>query len=231
MEFIKHIIDFFLHLDVHLGEIIKDYHAWTYLILFVIVFCETGLVVTPFLPGDSLLFAAGTFAALGSLDVVLLFVIISVAAILGDTVNYWIGHYIGPKIFNKENVRFLNKKHLERTHQFYEKYGGKTIIIARFIPIVRTFAPFVAGIGSMTYWRFIAYNIIGGLAWVAIFVFGGYFFGTQPVVKRNFSLVILAIILISVLPIVFEFIRHRTNASREKKDDRATAFPEKQQAD
>jgi membrane-associated protein len=216
MDFLKQIIDFFLHLDQHLNEIIQAYHAWTYLILFLIVFAETGLVVTPFLPGDSLLFAAGTFAALGSLDVYLLFVILTVAAILGDTVNYWAGHYIGPKVFSRENVRFLNKKHLERTHEFYEKYGGKTIIIARFIPIVRTFAPFVAGVGKMTYWRFITYNIVGGVAWVAIFVFGGYFFGNQPVVKRNFSLVILAIILISVLPILIEFLRHRYGSKRKE---------------
>ena len=232
MDFIKQIIDLFLHLDAHLGEIIKEYHAWSYLILFIIVFCETGLVITPFLPGDSLLFAAGIFAGRGDLNVVLLFVIISVAAIIGDTVNYWAGHYIGPKIFKKEKARFLNKKHLERTHEFYEKYGGKTIIIARFIPIVRTFAPFVAGIGSMSYWRFITYNIVGGILWVAIFVFGGYFFGTQPVVQRNFSLVIIAIVLISVLPIAFEFIRHRMNASKVKRDSPPVAFePEKPQGD
>ncbi|HXG92816.1 MAG TPA: DedA family protein [Blastocatellia bacterium] len=230
MEFIKQIIDFFLHLDQHLNEIIQAYHAWTYLILFLIVFCETGLVVTPFLPGDSLLFAAGTFAALGSLDVTLLFVIISIAAILGDTVNYLIGYYVGPKVFSKENVRFLNKKHLDRTHEFYEKYGGKTIVIARFIPIVRTFAPFVAGIGRMTYWRFVTYNIVGGIAWVAIFVFGGYFFGNQPVVKRNFSLVIIAIILISVLPILIEFIRHR--ARGKKANNTPVAFQQEEpQAD
>jgi membrane-associated protein len=212
MELIKSLIDIFLHLDKHLGEIIQSYGVWTYTILFLIVFCETGLVVTPFLPGDSLLFAAGTFAARGDLNVLLLFAIICVAAIVGDTVNYWIGHYIGPKIFHKENVRFLNKKHLERTHEFYEKYGGKTIIIARFIPIIRTFAPFVAGIGSMSYLRFIAYNIAGGVLWVAICVFGGYFFGNLEIVRRNFSLVIIAIVLISVLPIVIEFARHKLGA-------------------
>jgi membrane-associated protein len=216
VDFIKQIIDLFLHLDQHLNEIIQAYHAWTYLILFLIVFCETGLVVTPFLPGDSLLFAAGTFAALGSLDVWILFLILTVAAILGDTVNYWVGYYIGPKIFSRENVRFLNKKHLERTHEFYEKYGGKTIIIARFIPIVRTFAPFVAGIGKMTYWRFITYNIVGGIVWVAIFIFGGYYFGNQPVVRKNFSLVIVAILVISVMPILFEFVRHRMKKSKEQ---------------
>jgi membrane-associated protein len=214
MEFVKSLIDLFLHLDQHLGEIIQSYGVWTYTILFLIVFCETGLVITPFLPGDSLLFAAGTFAARGDLNVVALFIILSIAAIIGDTINYWIGHYVGPKVFHKENVRFLNKKHLERTHEFYEKYGGKTIIIARFIPIIRTFAPFVAGIGSMTYWQFITYNIVGGVLWVAICVFGGYFFGNLEIVKRNFSLVILAIIFISVIPIIIEFARHRL-ASRK----------------
>lgn len=215
MELLSKLIDIFLHLDKHLNEIIGQYGAWTYLILFVIVFCETGLVVTPFLPGDSLLFAAGAFAALGSLNVFWLFALLTIAAILGDTVNYWMGHWVGPKVFHRENVRFLNKKHLERTHEFYERYGGKTIIIARFIPIVRTFAPFVAGIGSMTYGRFIAYNVIGGVAWVAICVFAGYYFGNLEIVKNNFSLVIIAIVLISVLPMVIEYIRHRM--SRERK--------------
>ncbi|HEX8091177.1 MAG TPA: DedA family protein [Blastocatellia bacterium] len=221
MEFVKSLVDLFLHLDKHLNEIIQGYGVWTYLILFLIVFCETGLVVTPFLPGDSLLFAAGTFAALGSLNVTVLFTALCVAAIVGDTVNYWIGHYFGPKVFHRENVRFLNKKHLERTHEFYEKYGGKTIIIARFIPIIRTFAPFVAGIGSMTYWRFITYNIVGGVLWVALCVFGGYFFGNLEIVKRNFSLVVLAIILISVLPIVVEFARHRFGSGKTAGPDQA----------
>jgi membrane-associated protein len=211
MEFIGKLIDVFLHLDQHLNDIIGQYGIWTYLILFLIVFCETGLVVTPILPGDSLLFAAGTFAALGSLNVFWLFVLLSIAAIAGDTLNYWIGHWVGPKIFNRENVRFLNKKHLERTHGFYEKYGGKTIIIARVIPIVRTFAPFVAGIGRMSYWRFIAYNVVGGVAWVAVGVFSGYFFGNLEIVKKNFSLVVIAIVLISVLPMLVEYIRHRSS--------------------
>jgi membrane-associated protein len=215
MEIISKLIDIFLHLDKHLNEIIGQYGAWTYLILFVIIFCETGLVITPILPGDSLLFAAGALAALGSLDVFWLFVLLTIAAIIGDTVNYWIGHWVGPRIFHRENVRFLNKKHLERTHEFYERYGGKTIIIARFVPIIRTFAPFVAGIGSMTYWRFIAYNIIGGVAWVAICVFAGYFFGNLEIVKNNFSLVIIAIVLISILPMAVEYIRHRMSKSRE----------------
>src|SRR6185295_8375200 len=211
METIGKLIDVFVHLDRHLNDIILQYGAWTYLILFLIILCETGLVVTTILPGDSLLFAAGAFAALGSLNVFWLFVLLSIAAITGDTINYWVGHWVGPKIFNRENVRFLNKKHLERTHGFYEKYGGKTIIIARFIPIVRTFAPFVAGIGRMSYWQFIAYNVIGGIAWVAICVFAGYFFGNLEIVKKNFSLVIVAIVLISVLPMLIEYLRHRLN--------------------
>lgn len=221
MEFIKDILDFFLHLDDKLEEIIKNYGLWTYLILFLIIFAETGLVVTPFLPGDSLLFAAGTFAAGRGLNVWLLFILLSVAAIIGDTVNYWLGHYVGPRVFYKENVRFLNKKHLERTHAFYEKYGGKTIIIARFIPIIRTFAPFVAGIGSMTYWRFITYNVVGGILWVGICVFAGYFFGNIPIVKNNFSIVIIAIVVISVIPVIVEFIRHRMSPAKAAAPDNA----------
>ena len=212
MELVKNFIELFLHLDKYLNTVIQNYGTWTYLLLFMVIFCETGLVVTPLLPGDSLLFAAGTFAALGSLNVVWLYILISAAAIAGDTVNYWIGHYVGPKVFYKENVPFLNKEYLDRTHQFYEKHGGKTIILARFIPIIRTFAPFVAGIGSMTYGRFISYNVFGGLAWVAIFVFGGYYFGNIPVVKNNFTLVILAIIFISVMPAVIEFLNQRYRA-------------------
>jgi membrane-associated protein len=184
-----------------------------------IIFLETGLVITPFLPGDSLLFAAGAFAALGALNVWVLFVLLSVAAILGDTVNYWIGHYIGPRAFSG-NIRFLKKEYLDRTHAFYEKYGGKTIILARFIPIIRTFAPFVAGIGAMTYSKFIVYNVVGGIAWVGIFLFGGYFFGNLPFVKDNFTIVILAIIGISVLPGVIEYLRER---SRSKADAQAEA--------
>ncbi|HAK89200.1 MAG TPA: DedA family protein [Nitrospiraceae bacterium] len=209
MELIAYFIDIFIHLDRHLSLVIQNYGTLTYLILFLIIFCETGLVVTPFLPGDSLLFAAGTFAAIGALDVVSLFVLLAAAAMLGNTTNYWIGYFIGPKIFHKENVRFLNKNHLERTHHFYEKYGGKTIIIARFVPIVRTFAPFVAGIGRMTYARFISYDIFGGTGWVGACVFAGYFFGNIPIVKQNFSFVILAIILVSIMPGIVEFIRRR----------------------
>jgi membrane-associated protein len=216
IDLAKQLIDFILHIDKHLDTIIQSYGAWTYGLMFAIVFCETGLVITPFLPGDSLLFALGAFSARGSLDLMLVLLLLSVAAILGDTVNYWIGAKIGPAVFHKENVRFLNRKHLERTHEFYERHGGKTIIIARFVPIIRTFAPFVAGIGRMSYGHFLAYNVIGGLAWVLLFVLGGYFFGNLPIVKRNFTFVIFAIIFISILPGVFEFIRHRreTAASR-----------------
>jgi membrane-associated protein len=215
MKFISQIIDFVLHLDKYIHVLIQHFGIWTYLILFLIIFCETGLVVTPFLPGDSLLFAAGAFAARGALNVVWLFLALSAAAVIGDTVNYWIGHFIGPKIFQKENVRFFKKEYLERTHQFYEKYGGETIIIARFVPIVRTFAPFVAGVGKMSYWKFISYNVIGGIAWVAIFVFGGYFFGNIPFVKKHFTIIIFAIILISLLPGLIEFIRHRRQAKKK----------------
>jgi membrane-associated protein len=209
MELIKGFIEILLHLDTHLDLVIRSYGLWTYGILFLIIFLETGLVVTPFLPGDSLLFAGGTFAALGSLDVKWLVIFLSIAAIAGDTVNYWIGHATGPKVFTQEKSRFFNKEYLHRTHQFYEKYGGKTIIIARFIPIIRTFAPFVAGIGSMTYGRFITYNIAGGVAWVLILVLVGYFFGNIPFIKHNFSLAITAIIFLSILPGIIEFLRHR----------------------
>jgi membrane-associated protein len=209
MELIKALVEILMHLDTHLDLVIRSYGTWTYGILFLIIFLETGLVVTPFLPGDSLLFAGGTFAALGSLDAKWLVISLSIAAIAGDTVNYWIGHAVGPKVFTKEKSRFLNREHLYRTHRFYEKYGGKTIILARFIPIIRTFAPFVAGIGSMTYRRFIIYNVSGGIAWVAMFVLGGYLFGNIPVVKQNFSLVIFAIIFLSILPGIIEFLRHR----------------------
>ena len=209
MELIEFLFEILLHLDKHLDLLIRNYGVWTYAILFLIIFLETGLVVTPFLPGDSLLFAVDSFAAFGSLDAKLLVISLSIAAIAGDTVNYWIGYMVGPKVFNKEKSRFLNKEYLYRTHRFYEKYGGKTIILARFIPIIRTFAPFVAGIGSMTYRRFILYNISGGIAWVVIFVLGGYLFGNIPVVKQNFSLAIFVIIILSILPGIIEFLRHR----------------------
>lgn len=208
MDWFRAAIDVFLHLDRHLAEVIRTYGAWTYLILAATIFLETGVVATPFLPGDSLLFAAGTFAALGSLDLALLLVLLTAAAILGDTVNYWIGRKVGPRVFH-ENVRYLRREHLERTRRFYERHGGKTIVLARFVPIVRTFAPFVAGIGAMSYPRFLAYNVLGGVLWVAGFVLAGYFFGNLPVVKENFSLAILAIVLLSVTPIVYEYARQR----------------------
>ncbi|RMF49098.1 MAG: DedA family protein [Anaerolineae bacterium] len=208
MDWIKTLIDIFLHLDVYLADIIHTYGVWTYALLFLVIFMETGFVVTPFLPGDSLLFAAGTFAALEAIDIRLVWILMAIAAIGGDTVNYWIGHYIGPRAFSG-NVRFLKKEYLDKTHEFYEKHGGKTIILARFIPIIRTFAPFVAGVGAMTYSHFIAYNVIGGLLWVTLFLFGGYFFGNIPFVKHNFEFVILAIIFISVLPTIVEYLKAR----------------------
>jgi membrane-associated protein len=212
MELINTFIGILLHLDKHLDVIIRNYGTWTYVIFFFIIFLETGLVVTPFLPGDSLLFAIGTFAALGSLDVGWSVVLLALAAIAGDTANYFIGNFTGPKVFSKEKTRFFNKEYLYRTHRFYEKYGGKTIILARFIPIIRTFAPFVAGIGTMAYGRFIVYNMIGGIAWVVIFVLGGYFFGNIPFVKNNFSVAIFAIIFLSILPGVIEFPRSRNRS-------------------
>lgn len=209
MELIQYLIDFILHIDVHLNQIIIAYGAWTYAILFLIIFCETGLVVTPFLPGDSLLFAAGAFAATGSLDPNILFVLLSVGAFIGDTVNYWIGARIGPRVFHEGKSRFLKKEHLDRTHAFYEKYGGKTIVFARFIPIIRTFAPFVAGIAKMSYGYFITYNIVGGIVWVGSFVYAGFYFGNIPAVKENFTLVIIVIIALSTLPPIIEIIRHK----------------------
>jgi membrane-associated protein len=208
MDLLRSVIDLFLHLDQHLSRVIADYGVWTHLILFVIVFAETGLVVTPFLPGDSLLFAAGTFAALGSLDLWLVVVLLVAAAILGDTVNYWVGAWVGPRAFSG-NIRFLRKDYLDRTHAFYEKHGGKTVILARFVPIIRTFAPFVAGVGAMSYPKFITYNVVGAVLWVGLFVPAGYFFGNIPTVRKNFTLVILAIIALSVVPIALEAIRSR----------------------
>lgn len=216
METIKYLIDLFLHLDKHLGALIIQMGAWTFVPLFIVIFIETGLVITPFLPGDSLLFAAGTLAALpGSpLHIGVLYVVLAIAAVLGDTVNYWIGHYIGPKVFSKDS-RLIKREYLDRTHEFYEKHGGITILLARFIPIIRTFAPFVAGVGRMTYWHFISYNIIGGIAWTALFIFGGYFFGNLPFVQKNFSFVVLAIIIISVIPAIVEVFRNRKKSSTE----------------
>jgi membrane-associated protein len=208
MDLLKKFVDLFLHLDTHLSQVIAQYGTGTYLILFLIVFCETGLVVTPFLPGDSLLFAAGTFAALGQLDLWLMILLLAAAAVLGDTVNYWVGAAIGPRAFSGE-LRFLKKEHLDRTRAFYEKHGGKTIILARFVPIVRTFAPFVAGVGTMSYRHFLLYNIAGAVLWVGLLVPAGYFFGNIPVVRENFTIVILAIVAISVMPVAVEALRGR----------------------
>jgi membrane-associated protein len=213
MGMIGSLWDLVIHLDRHLSGVIQDYGAWTYLLLFIIVFCETGLVVTPILPGDSLLFAVGTFAAAGALDLTLVLLLLSVAAVAGDTVNYAIGYRVGPRIFRGQSVRFLNHKYLDRTHQFYERHGAKTIVIARFVPIIRTFAPFVAGIGQMSYGRFIAYNVIGGVGWVCLLLLGGYAFGNLPAVRQNFTFVIFAIIGLSLLPGVIEFLRQRRHST------------------
>ena len=209
MELLLKGVDILLHLDKYLDIMIQTMGLWSYVIIFLIIFCETGLVVMPLLPGDSLLFAIGTFAAIGSFDITTVLVILSIAAIGGDTLNYWIGNYLGAKVFQYEDSRFFKKKHLARTHQFYEKHGGKTIIIARFIPIIRTFAPFVAGVGSMTYKKFLAYNVVGGVMWIFLLTLAGYFFGNISVVRKNFTLVIFAIIIISVLPGVIEYLRQR----------------------
>lgn len=210
MEWFAGLLDFFIHLDHHLLEITTDYGTWTYAILFLIIFCETGLVVTPFLPGDSLLFAVGALAAADVLNVGLILILLIPAAILGDAVNYWIGHLLAPKVFGHEKIPFLKQEHLDRTQKFYEKYGSKTIILARFLPIIRTFAPFLAGVGKMRYLTFAVYNITGGVLWISLFTLGGYFFGNMPVVKENFSLVILGIIIVSILPAVIEVIRHKS---------------------
>ena len=223
MDWLAGLLDFVLHIDTHLVEIVRDYGAWTYAILFAIVFLETGVVITPFLPGDSLLFAAGTIAAASGyavaeaaasagsgnpLNVHVLFALLALAAILGDSLNYAIGFRVGPRVFT-QRVRFLKREYLERTRLFYEKHGGKTIFLARFMPIIRTFAPFVAGIGRMSYSRYIGFNVAGGVVWVALFLYAGYFFGNLPWVRKNFTAVILAIIVLSILPMVVEWVRHR----------------------
>lgn len=220
MEFIQQLFNIFLHVDEYLYQIVTMLGIWTYVLLFLVIFAETGLVVTPFLPGDSLLFAAGAVAALvpETLNIFVLITVLSLAAILGDTVNYWIGHWVGPRAFSGK-VRFLKKEHLEKTHAFYEKYGGKTIILARFVPIVRTFAPFVAGVGAMTYSHFIIYNVVGGIAWVTIFTLLGYFFGNVPFVQKNFEFVVIAIILISVLPMIYEYIAEKSRSRRAAQPD------------
>jgi membrane-associated protein len=211
MDIVQFLVDFFLHIDEHLSAVITQYGAWTYALLFFVIFMETGFVVTPFLPGDSLLFAAGTFAAMGSLNIWVLLVLLSLAAIAGDTVNYWIGHYLGDRAYN---IRWIKREYLDKTHAFFEKHGGKTIFLARFVPIVRTFAPFVAGIGRMSYAYFLSYNVVGGIVWVCGFTLAGYLFGNIPFVRDHFSLVVIAIILVSVLPIVIEAIKARREAKR-----------------
>jgi len=209
MEYLTQYIDIFLHLDKSLSTVIQNYGSTTYIILFIVILCETGLILLPFLPGDSLLFAVGAFAAKGDMSISSLFVALSVAAILGDSINYEVGRLLGPKLAKREKTRFFNKEHINKTHVFYEKYGAKTIIIARFIPIIRSFAPFVAGLGNMSYKKFIQYNVVGGVAWIAICLFAGYFFGNISIVKQNFSLVILAIIIVSLIPAIIEFIRYK----------------------
>ncbi|MCL4530576.1 MAG: DedA family protein [Chloroflexi bacterium] len=219
MNFVAFVIDVFLHLDTHLSAIITQYGTWTYGLMFFVIFMETGFVVTPFLPGDSLIFAAGTFAALGSLNVWVLFILLAAAAVLGDTANYWIGHYLGERAYN---IKWIKKEYLDRTHAFFEKHGGKTIFLARFVPIVRTFAPFVAGIGRMPYGYFFSYNVFGGITWVALFTFAGYFFGNIPFIRDHFSTVIIVIILISLVPMGFEAWRSRRE-SKSKQTKRAEA--------
>lgn len=209
MDWFKLLIDLVVHMDHHLGDLINYCGPWTYVVLFAIIFAETGLVIMPILPGDSLLFALGALAATQRLDMATLMILLSIAAILGDTVNYWVGAKLGPRIFRGESVRFLNKKHLDKAHTFFERYGGKTIILARFMPFLRTFAPFVAGMGRMSYRRFMAYNIIGGLVWIQLFLILGYWLGSRPEVQEQFHWVILGIIVVSMIPPVIEFILER----------------------
>ena len=214
-QFLVTSFDFILHMDKHLPQLITDFGIWTYLILFLIIFCETGLVVTPFLPGDSLIFLLGALARSGDINFPAIIAVLMLAAVLGDTCNYEIGRFLGMKLFRNENSKFLKKEYLDKTHSFYEKYGGKTIILARFVPIIRTFAPFVAGMGSMSYSKFISYNIIGGISWVALFSFGGFFFGGISVVKNNFFLVAVAIVLISLLPAVIGLLKNKKSKSTD----------------
>lgn len=211
MEILTAFVDIMLHLDVHLSEFVGQYGILTYAILFLVVFAETGFVVTPFLPGDSLLFAAGAIASFGSLHVGFIVLLLIVAAILGDTANYWIGHFLGRKIVDNPHIKFINQEHIDKTEQFYKKYGAKTIILARFVPIVRTFAPFVAGVGSMHYTTFITYNVVGGVLWVSIFTLLGYFFGNMEFIKHNFHYAVFAIIGLSIVPMIYEYIQHKRN--------------------
>lgn len=219
MEIVLSIVDFVLHIDTHLGEIIIQYGVASYAILFFIIFAETGFVFTPFLPGDSLLFAAGAFAAIGSFNVVILLFVLWLSAILGDTTNYWIGHFFGQKIIDNPKIPLINQDHIDKTQKFYKKHGGKAIFLSRFVPIVRTFAPFVAGVGKMDYKKFIEFNVTGGFVWVFGFTLLGYFFGNIPAVKDNFSLAVLAIIALSVLPIIVEFVKAKKQKGKKKKKD------------
>ncbi len=207
MEIIQSFVDFVLHLDVHLKELVSQYGILTYAILFGIVFAETGFVITPFLPGDSLLFAAGAISALGSLHIAGVIILLIIAAVMGDTANYWIGHFFGQKIVDNPKITIINQEHIDKTEQFYKKYGGKTIILARFVPIVRTFAPFVAGVGTMEYGKFITYNVIGGVVWVTLFTLAGYFFGNLEFIQKNFHYAIFAIIFLSLVPMVYEYVQ------------------------
>jgi membrane-associated protein len=225
MEFLRNLVDLFLHLDRHLSNVAGDMGPWLYLVLFAVIFCETGLVVTPILPGDSLLFAIGALAASSQSRLVAPFepiaflaVLLIVAAVAGDAVNYWIGYLIGPRVFQREDSWLLNKRHLMRAHSFYERHGGKTIVLARFMPIIRTFAPFVAGVGRMQYRRFWVFNFTGGVAWVLLFLLGGYYFGTTPLVQKHFHLVIVAVVFLSVLPIGIEWFRARRQARAEAEE-------------
>lgn len=210
MEFLAQFIQIVLHLDQYLAVLIQNYGSWIYLILFLIIFCETGLVVTPFLPGDSLLFVTGTLAAAGMMDIQTVTLLLMLASFSGDNSNYWIGRIVGPKVFSRDGSRLLNRKHLDKTHAFYARHGGKTVLFARFLPIIRTFAPFVAGIGQMDYRRFVAYSFFGAISWIGFFVLGGYFFGNLPFVKQNLTLMIFGIIGLSVLPGFVGYIRHRS---------------------
>ena len=210
-------LKFLLHLDSYLESIINSFGAFTYVILFLIIFAETGLVITPFLPGDSLIFIVGTLSGSGFLNIWIAYISLMTAAILGDTVNYWIGHHFGPKVFSKKNSRLFNPEYLEKTRGFYAKYGGKTIILARFLPIIRTFAPFVAGIGKMHYGTFLLYNVVGGFVWVTLFIFAGYFFGGMPLIKNNFEYAVVVIVLVSVVPVIFEYIKHKLEKRKKLK--------------
>jgi len=209
MEMIHSFIDFFLHLDHHMASLSAHFGAWSYLILFVIIFCETGLVVTPFLPGDSLLFVLGAMAAQGDLNLALLIFLLSFAAISGNMLNYTVGVFLSNKVINNQSIPFVKEAYIKRTHVFFEKYGAKTIIITRFVPIIRTFAPFLAGVGSMPYGKFTLYNFVGGTAWVLVGILSGYFFGNLPFVRNHFSMVILAIVFISLIPAVIEYLKHK----------------------